>query len=295
MRAWNQFWSSYFGFNRQQRNGLLVLVMFILILFIIRIGLSGFIKAEPVLVADFSHIQFPETENAAFLSDSSQKRNSLFVFDPNTASKAQLLKLGFKEKLANTLINYRNKGGHFRKKEDLKKVYGMSEAFYKKLEPYILTGNDTQKELSSETPIKNESPPVVKSKKQIELNSADSLTLLTLRGIGPGYTKRILKYRSLLGGFYRVEQVAEIYGMSDSLYQSIKDQLTVNASLIKKVNLNNENFKEVNKHPYLSYEDTKAIFNYRRKNGPIKSTDQVKEIITDAAVFEKLIPYIAFE
>ncbi len=301
MNLWHQFLSSYFGFNKQQRNGLFVLVILILTLFVLRLSLSHFIKPEPLLIADFSNIQFPESNSSFTYNDTSKtKRNNpssgtLFVFNPNTVTKEQLLKLGFKDKTANIFLNYRNKGGHFNKKEDVKKVYGISESFYTKLEPFILLENDAKKipSQNSTGPVASVAPTTaVRSKTKLELNSADSLQLLELRGIGPAFTKRILKYRSLLGGFVSVNQLSEVYGMEDELFQSLKNEVSINPSLARKIDLNNENFKELNKHPYLSYEDMKAIFNYRRKNGPINSLEQVKEIISDETAYNKLLPYL---
>jgi DNA uptake protein ComE-like DNA-binding protein len=97
-----------------------------------------------------------------------------------------------------------------------------------------------------------------------------------------------------LGGFYSIDQLKEVYGLQDSTFQLIKNDVRADASLVSKIDLNSENFKELNKHPYLSYEHVKSIFNYRRKNGPIKSMDQVKEIIGDEAVIEKLRPYLGY-
>lgn len=297
MNTWQKFWSSYYGFNKQQRNGLLVLIFLILALFVVRLSIHRFIKPEAVTIADFSHIKFFQDEKINEINKNVNKKNKqleLFVFNPNTVTKEQLIKLGFKEKTAGTLINYRNKGGKFYKKEDLKKVYGVNDYLYNKLESYILI-KDAKTPLPESFDKKTSASGMNYQKKKIELNTADSLSLLSLRGIGPGYTKRILKYRSLLGGFYSVDQIAEVYGISDSLFQSIKNNLTVDASLVTKINLNTENFKELNKHPYVSYEDTKAIFNWRRKNGEIKSLAQLKEILNNEETIKKLQAYLPFE
>jgi competence protein ComEA len=297
MNTWHQFWSSYFGFNRQQRNGLFVLILLILILFVVRLSISHFVHPEPILVADFSEVKLPENSTPAndgefAKNESITSSNGLFVFDPNMVSKEQLLKLGFREKTANTFLNYRHKGARFTKKEDLKKVYGISEIFYRKLEPFILLHEDT-KPVKRETRETSTTPG--KTLKKTELNSADSLALLSLDGIGPSFTKRILKYRNMLGGFVSVDQLTEVYGLGADLFLSIKDKVTVDPSLISKLKINTENFKELNKHPYVGYEDAKAIFNYRKKNGLIKTAEQLKEIFTDEAQYAKLLPYAAFE
>ncbi|MBK7666026.1 MAG: helix-hairpin-helix domain-containing protein [Sphingobacteriaceae bacterium] len=286
----HRFLSAWFGFNKQQRNGLLVLCALVFLLFVVRLSISSFIKPEPILLADFSNVNLPESNSNVLVTDSSSDNNTLFVFNPNTVSKEQLVKLGFKEKTANTFINYRNKGAHFNKKEDVKKVYGVTEELYSTIEAYILIEGEkiTHKTFSKQEP---------SSKKQIkvvELNTVDSIGLLPLPGIGPAYAKRILKYRSLLGGFYSTEQLKEVYGFTDSLFQIVKAYVKVDASLVTKIDLNTEDFKKLNAHPYISYEDTKSIFNYRRKNGPITKLEHLRVCIYDEEQLKKIIPYLSF-
>ena len=294
----HRFLSAWFGFNKQQRNGLLVLSLIIIALFIVRLSISSFIKPDPILIADFSNIKLPEVNSKTLLNDSSSENNDLFVFNPNTVAKDQLIKLGFPEKTANTFINYRNKGAHFTKKEDLKKVYGISEQFYVKLERYILidSENKSEKTITQQKPKSN--LPAGKAGKQIkivELNTTDSVGLLPLPGIGPGYAKRILKYRSLLGSYYSIEQLKEVYGFTDSLFQVVKNYVRVDPTLVIKIDLNTEDFKKLNAHPYISYEDTKAIFDYRRKNGAITKLEHLKICISDEAQLKKLNPYLEFK
>jgi competence protein ComEA len=287
----HRFLSAWFGFNKQQRNGLLVLCALVFLLFVLRLSISSFIKPEPILLADFSNVNLPESNSNLLITDSaSSDNNNLFVFNPNTVSKEQLVKLGFKEKTANTFINYRNKGAHFNKKEDVKKVYGVNEELYSKIESYILidSENKTPKTFSQQEPT------VKKQIKVVELNTVDSIGLLPLPGIGPGYAKRILKYRSLLGGYYSTEQLKEVYGFTDSLFQIVKAYVKVDASLVTKIDLNTEDFKKLNAHPYISYEDTKSIFNYRRKNGAITKLEHLRVCIYDEEQLKKIIPYLSF-
>lgn len=208
----------------------------------------------------------------------------LFVFDPNNVSAEQLLALGLKEKTASIFIKFRQKGFVFKKKEDLKKVYGISEKLYSVLEPYILI-NVAEKTI-------RENKPASKELKICELNSADSLQLLEINGIGPSFAKRIIKYRSLLGGYANTEQLKEVYGFTEEMYDKVKSQISVNATLITKLNLNTDDFKTVNKHPYISYETTKLIFEKRRKEKITLTT--LQEIINDEELMKKLTPYLNF-
>lgn len=291
MNLIHRFLSTWFGFNKQQRNGVIVLCAIILILFIVRLSINHFIEPKSALVADFSKTDLSKLKNANLKADSipQEKETVLFVFNPNTVNKEQLLQLGFKEKTANTFLKYRSKGAVFKNKEDVKKVYGISEDLYAAIEPYIFIEGENRNEIKSES---KEQPIAKKEFKVIELNSADSISLLPLPGIGGAYAKRILKYRSLLGGFYSTEQLKEVYGFTDTLYLSIKNYVRVDASLVSKIDMNTENFKALNAHPYISYEDTKAIFNWRRKNGAVKTKEQVKEIVGEET-FKKIEAYLA--
>lgn len=97
----------------------------------------------------------------------------------------------------------------------------------------------------------------------LELNSADTLQLQELRGIGPGFARRIVKYREKLGGYYAVEQLMEVYGFTEALYKQVARNVTVDASKIKKLDVNNLGIAELKRHPYISFYEAKAIVEYR--------------------------------
>jgi DNA uptake protein ComE-like DNA-binding protein len=128
----------------------------------------------------------------------------------------------------------------------------------------------------------------------VDINKADSLTLLDVNGIGPTFAGRIVKYRNLLGGFIKKEQLAEVYGFKDK-YDGMKSQVRVSPGH-KTINLNMATFKELNKHPYVDYNLTKAIFALKKKLGTFKSVDDIKQIdlVTDE-LYNKLAPYLTVE
>jgi len=298
----NVFLKNYFGFNRQQRNGLFVLIVISFLLLIIRLVYPLLMSAGAVAVQNLALVEAMLDSNL----ESTQKNNklnfyaknekvNLFMFDPNTVSQAQLIALGFSEKRASIFLKFRNRGFIFRKKEDLLKVFGISGNFYESLRPFIRIENKniTARIFVSKNEETKEIPKQKTTISAIELNSADSVSLKSLNGIGSVYAKRILKYRNILGGFTNVEQLREVYGFNDEVYNKIKSSVSVNSTLIKKVNLNKDDFKVVNKHPYLSYELTKTIFDFRRKNN-INATN-LKDLLGDNSLYGKLLPYLTFE
>lgn len=126
----------------------------------------------------------------------------------------------------------------------------------------------------------------------IELNTADSLQLLTLNGIGPVFAGRIVKYRKLLGGFYKKEQLLEVYGFDAEKFNLVKPYISVNGN-VTQLNLNTCTFKELNRHPYLDYEQVKAIFNLKKKLGSFQAVEDIKQIdLVNEELYNKLAPYL---
>ncbi|MDP2387940.1 MAG: helix-hairpin-helix domain-containing protein [Bacteroidota bacterium] len=301
-----EFLHKYFGFNKKERNGIIALCGLLIVLILVRVFLPStstevkidFVKLDTLAVQQKEKIEekkyySSERKDTTFSShkNTSVKEAILSPFDPNTISAEEAAQLGFPTKTVNILINFRSKGGKFKNKEDLKKLYGLKEEFYKKLEPFILI----QYEVKKGTTKPQYEPYVKKQPSIIELNTADSSQLVYLPMIGPGFTKRILKYRNALGGFYKVEQLKEVYGMVDSTYNAIKDKITVSPNLLKKINVNVAGLDEMKKHPYINYAIANSIVNYRNKHGLYKNIDDLKEVGTiNDATLEKLKAYISF-
>jgi competence ComEA-like helix-hairpin-helix protein len=128
---------------------------------------------------------------------------------------------------------------------------------------------------------------------QLELNTADSADFIKLSGIGPVFASRIVKYREKLGGFLTKNQLMEIYGMTDTLYQKIDSFLTLNANKIQKINLNSADFKTLINHPYIDYNATNGILKYRDQNGDYESIEDLKLLYSlDEKTIERIKPYL---
>lgn len=222
---------------------------------------------------------------------------TLFEFDPNTASREELLLLGFSEKTADNLLKYRSKGGRFVQKEDLKKVYGLSSNLYQELMPFVQIKAIERQEKASDEPAQAAIPKSYEDYApiKIDINQAASTEWEKLRGIGAVLSKRIVHFREKLGGFSSIEQVAETYGLPDSTYQRIKPQLSA-SPIFRKIAINQVGVEALKEHPYLSLRLAKAIVSYREMHGKFANLEALRKVkALDAATLEKLTPYLDFD
>jgi DNA uptake protein ComE-like DNA-binding protein len=127
----------------------------------------------------------------------------------------------------------------------------------------------------------------------IDINRADSVQLLPLPGIGPVFAGRLIKYRGLLGGYASVDQLMEVYGMSLETFDMIADRIVIDTTSLIKLDLNSATFRELLRHPYLEYEDVKALVNYRDFAESIQSLQELEDnFILPDSVLNRVIPYI---
>ncbi len=301
------FLFNFFHFNKQERNGVFVLCIIIVVLFAVRLLLpfiendSNNVQLMTINVSQPSNEtggekDFKNVNTAGF--DSTQPDNLIsnqrFVFNPNTVSEEDAQKLGFSKKLSATLINFRNKGGKFFKSEDLKKLYGLSPKLYEELESYILI---PQKEYKRDSVFDNKPRNYEKknfTKELVELNTADSLSIVFLKGIGPGFTKRIIKYRTMLGGFHSINQLKEVYGMNDSLFLTLSSQIKLDANALTKIPINAIDFNSLRKHPYFNFQTAQAVINFRLKHGKLTEADMKGLGVFSEEKLRLILPYLSY-
>ena len=129
----------------------------------------------------------------------------------------------------------------------------------------------------------------------IELNQADTLTLKKIPGIGSTFARRIVGYRELLGGFYTVEQLAEVYGIDEERYNALHTWFKVDTTCIQPLRVNQLSFKELLRHPYLNTSQVRQIERLRRK-APLQSWNDLILLEEFSAIDrQRLRPYLSFE
>lgn len=300
-----QFLRDYLTFNKRERNGLFVLVT-LLATMLVYLNVSHlFYYPETVDFTEFekeidefmvAHQKMDDSLESAALSAytvysksaievNKGLKHKLFDFNPNLLSPEGWKNLGFTARQVQAINNYQAKGGVFRSKKDVQKMYVISEEKYQSLEPHIKIPVDKKIRYSSK--MVSEKPLEL-----VELNAADSIQLVSIKGIGGFYAKQILKYRKTLGGFIYKEQLLEVWKFDSLKLQSIYDKITVDIAKVKKININTFTAKEI-KHPYLSWNVVNVICNYRSKHGNFETVPGIKNTgLVDEALYRKVSPYL---
>ncbi|MEZ4979063.1 MAG: helix-hairpin-helix domain-containing protein [Chitinophagales bacterium] len=293
-----KFIQEYFSLSNSEQKGIIALTILIFIVLAASRISANLLYREEILEdnsALLSSFYSKENQEEQEANQAESLELSLFNFDPNTISKEDLILLGFSESNANTLINYRNKGGRFYQKEDLLKIYGVSNDFYQQLASYIQIEEKSVYEKlnyqASNNPVKN----AVTEKVFLNINTADSAALTQIKGIGKVFASRIIKYRKLLGGYYSTLQLLEVYGITEEIYSSISDQIYAEGA-VKKININEASWYELKSHPYLDSEKANKILDFKKKNTTILELESLlNQSILDTLAFSKLQAYLKLE
>lgn len=171
------------------------------------------------------------------------RRYESFRFDPNTVSIDDLMRLGFSQKQAQSIDNYRKKGGRFRRKADFARSYVVDDSVFRRLEPFI----DIPK---------------------IDLNTADSAAFETLPGIGPFFAAKMVSYRGELAGYSHPEQLMEIWHFDREKYDGLKDLVAVRPETCRPYPLWHLDEAALARHPYIGKQTAHGIVLFRENNPP---------------------------
>jgi len=297
MKKIPQQWQDIFYFTPPERRGLALLC-----------GLIATVFAGPAVIpADFPSEKDRLTAGEeAWLDAQSQvlafkpadaatppvkwSRNS--IFNPNEVTKDELLKAGCPERIAHNWSRYLEKGGRFRRVEDVRRIYGMTDALFEQIKPFVRL---EKMHVFSRPPKFGDRHERIMPRpcREIDINQADSLDWESLPGIGTVLASRIVRFRERLGGFFSLDQVGETYGLQDSVFQKLKPCLRLSPPF-RKIPLNQATEEQLVAHPYISWKLARIIIAYRREHGPFQ---ELRDLASIPALspddLKKLEPYLA--
>ncbi len=299
-----RWFERYFAFSRKEINGICVLGGLLGLLWLVAYLLPLWDSRHPSDLTDkieeierflasaevWMDVQVPERSDAI----------EYFPFDPNRLTAADGRRLGLSDRQMRMIENYWAKGGRFREKADLAKIYAIDEADYARLEPYIRIPADErpvepkpQVDRSVLSVVRDEADRNPRLALSMELNSADSIQLQQLPGIGPVFASRIVRFRNGLGGFHRVTQLLDVYGMDTARFEQLKGHVYVDSNQVARIDLNLADYERLRNHPLISPKLANAMVQYRRQHGPYRSlTDLLRIVLMDEEIFRKIAPYL---
>jgi hypothetical protein len=297
---------SYFRHYRSERRGVIV---FLLLVALILIGgelIETHYKPEPepfkiALIDDEDHrlSEAPPDGEAEPIP---------FQFNPNTLSDSGYLELGFTEREIEILRNYQKAGGRFRVKSDFARLFFVDSSEYARLYPFLDLPEHLPKRSKPETGDRNfpgnqiawsdttDTTAFRYTPFTCDLNTADTIELKRLKGIGSFYAREIVTYREELGGFHSLGQLMEIWKMTPERIDGFADHVTIDSSAIRKLNINRSSAHALSRHPYLSFGLANKIVLKREEISGFEGPDQLcASGLLDAELCRKLVPYLIFE
>ncbi len=275
---------SHFWYNKRQRNGifflLLLIVVFQLIyLFVIPITTN----ASSIKISDqnSNDIKFFQQQlDSLRLVELENRKPKIYPFNPSFITDYKGSKLGMSTKEIDRLLDYRSKGKYINSTKQFQSVTKISDSLLAVISPYFKFPDWVVKSQVAALSKRNK---VAKSKNEPiviqDLNTATAAQLRVVYGVGETLSERIVKYRNSIQGFLSNDQLNEVYGLKPEVIDRIFERFTIQSKpTIEKLNVNTATFKEVLRLPYIDYELTKKIFQYREEVAEIQSIEELKNI-----------------
>lgn len=232
---------------------------------------------------DFTQVNKPTYSNTYYKTGSkddksTNKNYQLFQFDPNEIGEPEWENLGFSQKQAAAIVKYRTNYGPFKSADDVSKVYVISDQKFKEIEQYIML-----EEIHFE-------------KKLIDINSATQEELESIRGIGPTFANRTIKYRELLGGYSSADQFTGIYGITEDAQLALEENVLIDPVQIERIAINSATKDEIRKHPYLKDWMVVTEILTQRDRTTLQNLDFLCEKkLMSRNDLDNVLPYISFE
>jgi len=287
------YWQTFWVLGKTERQGILFLLVCILLSLFLPSWLSPdrqlTDKPDAALLAVLDSLQVAEAARPKpnYANKVVVTQVDLHPFDPNSIDKSGLLALGLSDKTAESWLRFREKGGKFKKAEDIRKLYALRKADADRLLPFVQI---------TETPlpalgISADKP--AKTLVRVDLNSADSLQLLTVPGIGPAYASRILKARARWGGWFDTTQLLQIYGVDSARLAGWLPYIELNANRVNKLAINIADVSNLGRHPLLGFAKAKRIVAYREQHGSYKNAAGLYGVYgMDSLTVYQIAPYL---
>ena len=267
---------SYFQFTKQQRRGILSLL---LLMVIIQLGYFYWSTRRKTIesLSDTSWLAM-QTVIDSLKNRPTTTKTVIYPFNPNFITDYKGYKLGMKLEEINRLFAFRKQNKYVNSAQEFQLVTGVSDSLLNVISPYFKFPDWVKQKNNPnyKTYTKFESEKKIVQK---DINEASPEDLIKVYGIGPALSERILKQKEVLGGFVSMDQMQSIWGLSPEVIENLnKSFFLKTVPSVKKININTLSTKELAKFPYFNYTIAKEIVTFRSMNGEIKNVEDLAKI-----------------
>lgn len=292
----------YFRFHRIERLGVVLLVLILFVVIGIDVALrimpSG-ADSDPRLLYYVDSIgpDLMALADSAYGKEAQDlyphRRDSLFDFDPNVLDSAGWVLLGYSPRQAAVIVRFRDRSGGFRDTAHMSRMSMLSDRM-DQLSEHIRFDPSTMPAPKQPRWHEPQAPrPAPAPRPKVRINSADTVELATLPGIGPAFAGRIARYRQKLGGYHNLDQLAEVYGMDSVRLALIMPRVELDAAPLRTIDINAAVADTLARHPYIGWKLAKVIVAYRQQHGRFHKVDDLRQIVLiNEEKFKQLQPYI---
>lgn len=272
---------SHFTFNKQQRSGILLLLLFIVLTLCVY-WFTDFSEKDTFDVSSPEIVLIQQELDSLRLLAIENRKPKIYPFNPNFITDYKGYTLGMSNEQIDKLLQYRREGEWINSIADFKNVTGVSDSLLNVISPYFKFPEWVTNP-KSKTAYKNNSSSKGFSEKKytekIDLNKATAEELQKVSGIGNTLSQRIIKYRDKLGGFSSDIQLNNVYGLEPEVVKRTQNLFTVKSPKpIEKINVNTATASDISTIPGVSFNLAKNIWEYRRLREKINSIEELKKI-----------------
>lgn len=278
-----KIFKSHFWYNKNQRNGIFLLVLLILLLQV-SIYTDVFSSDEITDINQPELLAFQHKIDSLKAIEIENRKPKIYPFNPNYITDYKGEQLGMSLQEIDRLLAFRKTNKFINSKKEFQKVTKISDSLLGKISPYFkfpdwVVKRSQQNSKSSVTSTKIKNSYTKKIISTSDINKATVEDFKTINGIGPAFSERIVKYRSKLQGFSFESQIYEVWGLEKEVAARILLTFKIfEKPVIKKINVNTVSFKELLKNPYIDYDLCVNIFNYRDEVAELQDISELKNI-----------------
>ena len=283
-----------FVISKRSKRGLLVLILASLgLIFFPRVYMffqkeeALVINSEQISEFERTHKKFEKRNYSNYYSKKKKYKAPDSKFNPNNYSLSDWMNLGLSEKQSVVVLKFTSRGIY--SEEDLKRIFVIPDILFELIRDSVVYPERFQNSPNQES-FKKQAKQIT----LINLNTADTTEFMKIYGVGAFYAKQIIRYREKLGGFFKKEQLFEVWKMTTDAYDKIKDHVFISEKDVKRININSVTIEELKVHPYLKWNQANSIIKMRFQRNGFKNIEEIKEsVLIDSETYEKLFPYLS--